>query len=266
MNQYTVIASFKGYLNLEDIERLFIPNGTLKRCSVVGNSDDLYLPSGCRVERGNNEEYQLKIDYETTSLNHEAYANFIIDRYLTHISLFLGTPVMDARVIKITCHGADSDSHDVHYANISGSVFIVRPPVSSDFISKTNRMLNCLIDNDEDEKARLAEAFSKAISNSDRYKKYWELYSLLDRLSSAYSGSERTRINSCLLQEYPEDELHHNDNMNQDNHLVIAIRDTLSHIDSRHNGEYLDVASNITIVNDRMKCLVRKILLARFEL
>lgn len=263
MDQHTAVIGFKGYLHPEDVERLVIPNGVLTRAEPNGDSG-VRQPDGSWLAQNGDEEHLLSLDFAATTTNSEATANALKDKCINYISLFLDTPFRQARLIEVRHHSVEV-AQTTHLLSITGGAFIVRPPVSNELIAKANDVLGNLEIEGSDSDSQLVYAFSQAIANVDSYRKFWDLYSLLIRLLPQDTFGDRLRLNRALMQEYPDDVPYYNDNKRQDTHLVIAIRDTLSHSDSTYNGQALDVPLNISTASDSMRRLAQKILLERFD-
>lgn len=260
MNNYTAIVRFKGWLNEDDVRRLVLPNAELLRLPPNG-SGGLRLPDGRWVSSSGDEEHTLTINFETIEINKDVYANTLKDKYLSYISLFLNTSLSGARLTEIIGPAANGGTSTTHYLTMTGNSFIVEGPKPEELILKANRSLERVMSGEDDPETTLVKMFSDAIANKDEYKKFWDLYGLLSELIS----TRRRRLNSSLMSEYPDDQIYHNDVKNEDTHVVVAIRDTLSHSDSTYSGEVLDVSSVIHNANNQMRRFALRLIIDRFE-
>lgn len=272
MNNYTAVIGFQGYLNQNDVDRLVIPNFQLIRAEPNGEGG-IRLSNGEWLKSHGDEEHQLMVDFASNHLNCEVIARALQEDYLAHLSLVLNTPIRKPRLIKIVNRTSNTSNQATHFISPKENVFTYANPLNQDEIKKANDLLSSLADNAPDVISQLISDFSEALSAEDNYKKFWKFYNLLARLTESKGGkAERVRVNSRLLERYPDDEQHVSDferikypNSYPKLHIVGVIRDTMSHTDATYDGKAVDIQSNIDLAVHRMRVITQEILIEELQ-
>jgi hypothetical protein len=215
----------------------------------IGTKYVLDIPTG-KVEDGTS-KFELVGKVSTDDLQTAKTEGFaVLDSFLGKLSIFFNVPI-ESLTISDTRLGRNNGTNvATSERSVEAKGAIAVNDTNIDYFDK---VLNIKIDDN------ILSMFKRCRSENPDIS-FWTIYDILQILIG-----ERTDIDKYLKANFPELPILHNDKLNQDNTILIAIRDSFSH-KTTYSGKSLNVNLEIQSNIDKFRNIARDTIVSKLGL